>query len=175
MYFSHDAMSTLPKRITAGMTLWELKHDWDQMNTIREADPFVHSSQYQQSPAPLSGGIFNSDKFKLYTQLPAKLPIVRMYADTAQKTKEHNDYSVLQIWGLSPGNGIYLIDQRRGKWKAPMLEQNVKEFWEKYKHTLNRGWGCQMIKIEDKSSGSSLIQNLEHENSIPVEGIQTGT
>ena len=172
MYFSQDALSELPKRIVEGSTLWPRKHNWEQMNTIANADPFVHSSQYQQSPAPLTGGIFNVDKFVMYNELPAKMPIVRMYCDTAQKTKEHNDYSVLQIWGLSPGNGIYLLDQKRGKWKAPMLEQNLKEFWAKYRFDISRNWGCQMVKIEDKSSGSSLIQNLEHENCIPVEGIQ---
>ena len=97
-----------------------------------------------------------------------------IYADTAQKTAERNDYSVFQLWGRSPTQGIFLIDQCRGKWEAPELESKAVEFWNKHKPQQDRR-GAQVVKIEDKSSGSSLIQSIKRDYLIPVEAIQRNT
>jgi predicted phage terminase large subunit-like protein len=98
-----------------------------------------------------------------------------MYADTAQKTAERNDFSVIQCWGKSRTQGIFLIDQVRGKWEAPDLESKMVEFWNKHKPSIHKILGCQVIKIEDKSSGSSLIQSIRRDYMIPVEAIQRNT
>jgi len=100
-----------------------------------------------------------------------------IYGDTAQKTKEHNDFSVFQCWGYSPSKGIILLDQIRGKWEAPDLERNLISFWNKHKtaDVTNNFVGARSVKIEDKSSGSSLIQGIAKKTFIPIEGVQKNT
>ena len=107
-----------------------------------------------------------------YDVLPPDVDMICIYADTAQKTGERNDYSVFQCWARSPSRGIFLMDQIRGKWEAPELYSMAAMFWDKHKPTLRRPRGATAMKIEDKSSGSSLIQTLKRERMIPVEGIQ---
>lgn len=74
-------------------------------------------------------------------------------------------YSVIQLWGKAE-NGIYLIDQVRGKWEAPELEATAKAFWQKHLSKSPRGF-----KVEDKASGTGLIQSLRRNGGIPVLGI----
>ena len=176
MNFSMDALGIIPEQITPGDPLWQFKHDIDQLQLLEEGDPYTFSSQMQQNPSPLGGGMFKDKYWKYYDRLPTDIDLIRIYADTAQKTSEKNDFSVFQAWGRSMSNkAIYLIDQCRGKWEAPELESKMVEFWNKHKPTMYKPMGAQVIKIEDKSSGSSLIQSIKKDYFIPVEPIQRNT
>lgn len=120
----------------------------------------VFSSQYQQQPRALGGNIIKGSSFIRYTVTP-QLRYRMIYADTAQKTKERNDYSVFACWGKGVDGRIYLLDLIRGKWEAHDLLKRARDFW--YKHSALNGdqWGHLMqIKPEDKSSGTGLIQQL---------------
>ena len=119
--------------------------------------------------------MFKDKDWKYYDVLPPDIDLMRIYADTAQKTKETNDYSVFQLWARSRSTGIFLIDQCRGKWEAPELESTLVEFWNKHKPTMYKPLGAQCVKMEDKSSGSSLIQSIKKDYFIPIEGIQRNT
>ncbi len=175
MIFSLDALNHIPQQIIPGDPLWEFKHTTEQLKVIETGDPYTYSSQYQQDPSPLGGGMFKDKYWKYYDVLPPDIMLYRIYGDTAQKTKERNDYSVFQMWGKSPTMGIFLIDQFRGKWEAPELESKLVEFWNKHKPTQYKPFGAQVVKIEDKSSGSSLIQSIKKDYMIPVEAIQRNT
>lgn len=144
----------------------------------------VFSSQYQQAPRAVGGNLIKGAWFPRYTRLP-KIKYRKMYADTAQKIKKRNDYSVFAVYGLGDDDKLYLIDQIRGKWEAPELEARAKAFWAKHlaadpklewveDHPLDKGWMGQLRKmiIEDKSSGTGLIQKIKSENRIPVGDIQ---
>jgi predicted phage terminase large subunit-like protein len=121
----------------------------------------VFNSQYQQSPRALGGNLIKGSMFHRYTVLP-KLRYRMIYGDTAQKTKEHNDYSVFQCWGYGEDGRIYLLDQIRGKWEAPELLKRARAFWSKHKQMDNydQFGTLRMFKPEDKSSGTGLIQQL---------------
>jgi predicted phage terminase large subunit-like protein len=162
----------IPHTLKPG-ALWELKHTKEQLKHIEVSDPYTFSAQYNQSPAPMGGGIFKDHFFKYFGILPKDVMLKRIYADTASKTKTHNDWSVFQCWAYSPSRGIFLIDQIRGKWEADELELRAVAFWRKhcYVHKTNP-IGVSVMKIEDKSSGTFLIQNLARKYNIPVEGIQ---
>lgn len=115
------------------------------------------SAMYQQSPTVLGGGIFKTEWWRYYNST-IDFEYRMMFADTAQKTGQENDYSVFQCWGKKNGN-IYLIDQVRGKWEAPQLLQIAISFWNKHK---NSGSGAlRRLMIEDKSSGTGLIQQMK--------------
>lgn len=176
MFFSTDAILTLcPEQIPLNKPLWAFKQDVEKLRVLEEGDRYTFSSQYQQNPSPLGGGMFKDKYWKYYEVLPADIDLYRIYGDTAQKTKERNDFSVFQLWARSRTQGIFLVDQFRGKWEAPDLESKLVEFWNKHKPTQFKPLGAQVVKIEDKSSGSSLIQSIKKDYMIPVEPIQRNT
>lgn len=175
MNFSVEDISLLvPPEVPLEAPLWPFKHDLEELRVLSVGDPYTFSAQYQQNPSPPGGGMFKDRYWKYYEVVPPDIHTIRIYGDTAQKTAEHNDFSVFQAWGKSP-NGIYLLDQVRGKWEAPELESVLVEFWNKHKPTLYKRLGAQLVKIEDKSSGSSLIQSIKKNYMIPIEGIQRNT
>jgi len=175
LFSAGDMQGLVPYKIPVGEPLWPFKHNLEQLLTLKTGDPYTYSSQMQQDPSPAGGGMFKSNYWKHYEVLPAGMDAMRIYGDTAQKTREHNDYSVFQCWGRIPNQGIYLLDQIRGKWEAPELESKLVEFWNKWKPTMYRPFGATVVKIEDKSSGSSLIQSIKTNYMIPVEPIQRNT
>lgn len=124
-------------------------------------------SLYQQRPVIKGGNMFKQEDFNFY-EVPPHLVSFTMYADTAMKDKEANDYSVFEVWGKCQKGEAYLIDLIRGKWKAPELLTNAIAFWNKHSY-------CNALKIEDKSSGTGLIQTLERETAMPVLGIPRST
>lgn len=155
--------------------IWPEKHTEEQLRVLEAGDPYVYSGQMQQRPSPAGGGMFKDKWWNHYDILPNDIDMIRIYADTAQKTKERNDYSVFQCWARSQSKGIFLVDQVRGKWEAPELESTFVEFWNKHKPTLHKPLGASCAKVEDKSSGSSLIQSIQRDYFIPVEPIQRNT
>lgn len=146
--------------------LWPEKQDADEIEIIK-ADAYTFASQYMQRPVSIEGALFDMSGVKWYKEgeLP-EIEYFRMYADTAQKTGERNDYSVIELWAKFKGGGAGLVDLVRGKWEAPDLEKNALAFWAKHKGKIVRG-----LRVEDKVSGTGLIQSLQRQG-IPVEGIQ---
>lgn len=128
-------------------------------------------SLYQQSPIVVGGEIIKGEWFKRYSLLP-KLEYRKIYADTAQKTGKQNDYTVFECWGYADGNA-YLIDMMRGKWESPELRRNANDFWNKHIN-INNG-ALREFCIEDKASGTGLIQDIKKIDKIPVVAIQRNT
>lgn len=126
------------------------------------------AGQLQQRPTPRGGGILKTQWFRYYTQLP-RLEWRAVHVDTAQKTEEQNDYSVFQCWGRSITGEAVLIDQVRGKWEAPDLLVQARAFWNKHKAV--QGSTLRSMQVEDKVSGTGLIQTLRREGVavIPVQ------
>ena len=133
----------------------------DRLNEIMVND-YMFTSQYQQNPIQYGGFVFKLDWWKYYKILP-KMKYTKIFADTALKTKEHNDYSVFQLWGKDEEENMYLIHQLRGKWEAYDLEMQAIMFWKKCAPHSPRNF-----VIEDKASGTGLIQNLVSRHSLPV-------
>jgi predicted phage terminase large subunit-like protein len=130
------------------------------------------AGQFQQRPSPRGGGMIKGAWFGRYATLPV-IRYRRIYGDTAQKAKEHNDYSVLECWGIGGDNRLYLIDLIRGKWEAPELKRRTLDFWGKHKALEGAQYGAlQRLVIEDKASGTGLIQEIKKDALIPVFPIQ---
>lgn len=133
---------------------------------------YAAAGQLQQRPAPIGGGIFKDEWWQYYV-VPPKTQYRLIYADTAQKTKEHNDYSVFQCWGKTKQGQMVLLDMIRGKWEAPELIAQARAFYNKQKSVEGMGV-VRSLKIEDKVSGTGLIQTLRREG-VPVVGIPRST
>lgn len=135
----------------------------------------VFSSQYDQAPVALGGNIIHGKDIHRYRELP-KIRYRKIFADTAQKTKEHNDYSVFEEWGYGVDGKIYLIDMIRDKWESPELRKRAIAFWAQAKGRDVEKYGpLRKMVVEDKSSGTDLIQTLKlPPHNIPIEAVDRG-
>lgn len=162
----------LPALRDDGTALWPEKHDVETLKRMEASNRFVFAGQYQQRPTAQGGNIMRGDWFQLY-DVPPRIKYRVIYADTAQKTAEHNDYSVFEEWGLGEDGKIYLLDLIRGKWEIPELERRAPSFWNKAKARDAVVTGqLRQMKIEDNASGTGLIQRMKLDHRIPVAGIK---
>ena len=128
------------------------------------------NSLYQQSPIIIGGDIIKGEWFGRYKELP-KMKYRAIFGDTAQKAKESNDYQVAECWGMGDDGKIYLIDVMRKKFEAYLLEKKFPDFWKK--HKADSSSPLRYFGIEDKSSGTELIQKMRNTivPRIPVKAI----
>lgn len=146
----------------------------DFVEACKASGSLTWNALYQQRPTAKGGGLIRSDWFGEYSQLPV-LKWHCVIGDTAQKIKEANDFSVFEHWGLGEDGYLYLIDMVRGKWEADELKRRATVFWQK-SQSLKNG-RCRWLGIEDKSSGTGLIQQIKNApgTKIPVKAIQRTT
>ena len=140
---------------------------------------FGFAGQMQQRPVPRGGATFRRSYFgQRWHELP-EMKFRRIYVDTAQKIKQQNDFTVFECWGVGKPDGrAYLCDLLRGKWESPELLKVARLFWRKHQDLNRLVYGAlREMKIEDKSSGTGLIQQLRRgdpqrgEPPIPVKEI----
>ena len=95
-----------------------------------------------------------------------------MHADTAIKKGETNDYTVFSLWGYGDDNRAYLIDMQVIKVDAVELEARFYDLWKKWKPYDHR-FPCPIRKIgiEDKASGTQLIQKIKRNGGLPIVAI----
>ena len=157
----------IPVLDDSGCPLWEHMHPLEAIKSLEEANPYVFSGQYMQRPSPLGGGLFKDEWWQYYDELPP-LEYLEIFADTAQKTKERNDFSVFMCAGVYEGK-LYIVDICRGKWEAPELRRRARQFWVKHLGSGKQVTGrLRCMNVEDKSSGTGLIQDLSHDKSLPI-------
>lgn len=150
----------------AGQALHPERESLEMLNIIRRnLDEYSFSGQYQQDPAPQGGGIVKQEWFKTYIvgEEPGKFDLVLQSWDTAAKDKEENNYSVCTTWGKKDQN-LYLVHVLRRRMDYPELKRSVTEQATRFKATT--------VLIEDKSSGTPLIQELRREGSHAIKAYQ---
>ena len=117
----------------------------------------VWSALYQQKPTLDGGNFIKWEWFKIINEDVVNkidFDFTFITADTAQKTKEINDYTVYSAWGFKD-NKLYWIDMYRGKIRSKEREDIARIFYKKnFKHPF---YG---MFIESKSSGTDLAQRL---------------
>lgn len=151
---------------------WPEKESLTSLIELREKDPFTFASQYQQRPTSLGGVMFKREMIQRFSGTPEGLIRAGIYADTAMKEGEKNDFSVL-LYAATDGRNAYIMDVCRGKWTAPALLEQFKAFWQQHRpHRISRPMRFTGCHIEDKASGTGLIQTLRAQTSIPVIAVQ---
>jgi predicted phage terminase large subunit-like protein len=124
---------------------------------IRETmGSYTFASQYQQNPTPVGGAMVKTEWLRFYNpaDLPERFSRVVQSWDTANKAAELNDYSVCTTWGVV-GKSLYLLDVLRSRLNYPDLRRKVLDMVLRHSATT--------ILIEDKASGTQLIQDLSGE------------
>lgn len=120
---------------------------------------------YQGNPTVTGGNLFKDNWWKWWSVKKTGLPHIQykfIVADTAQKAKKENDWTVLHCWGYGFDGRIYLLDRFREKLEAPALRREAEFFYRKH-DTPRKEVGDPILRgmyIEDKSSGIGLIQEL---------------
>ena len=99
--------------------------------------------------------------FKSYAanDQPEKFDQIVQSWDTANKASELSDFSVCTSWGIK-GKNLYLLHVLRRRMEYPELKRAVREQCEAFEASV--------VLIEDKASGTQLIQELVAEGLYAV-------
>ena len=134
----------------------------------RTIGEYNFAGQYQQAPAPQGGGMVKAAWFRNYTPNERPDPFDRVVQswDTANKASELSDFSVCTSWGIK-GKDLYLLHVLRRRMEYPELKRAVREQCQAFEASV--------VLIEDKASGTQLIQELIHEGLHAVTRYQPQT
>jgi len=171
-----------------GEALWPERYPVERLDNVKKSVKATDwTALYQQRPLPKEGGMWKLFWFKDYNthqlrriedllkegqELPEELNWFHRIVfslDTAYKTDQMNDPSVLTVWGYSK-NRQYLLEVFKEKLEYPELKKWIIRCHQKYK-----AWnlGPVPVLIEDAASGQSLIQDFKvSEYKIPVIAIK---
>jgi predicted phage terminase large subunit-like protein len=119
----------------------------------RTLGEYNFSGQYQQSPAPRGGGLVKLAWLRRYVpgEQPAEFDMIFQSWDTANKSTELSDFSVCTTWGRK-NKKLYLLHVLRKRMDYPELKRAVLQQAARFQPSN--------ILIEDKASGTQLIQEL---------------
>ena len=158
-----------------------------------ELGEYRTAGQLQQRPAPAGGGILKTEFFRLWSAkapMPDLFYVIQSY-DTAFTATTTNDPTACTVWGvgmhetgpLKGTNFAILLDAWTEHMKYPALKEKVLDDWgATYGGTLQANGlkdpthpprRADLILIEEKGSGISLIQDLRAAN-LPVQGYNPG-
>jgi predicted phage terminase large subunit-like protein len=133
------------------------------LDMLRQSmNEYNFAAQYQQDPQPPAGLIVKRDWLKFYSDKdkPEAFHQIVQSWDTASKVTELSDYSVCTTWGVK-GRHMYLLNVFRRRMEFPELKRQV--------HELAALYRASIVLIEDKSSGTQLIQELRSEGFSAVQ------
>jgi predicted phage terminase large subunit-like protein len=137
-----------------GEALHPEREPLDMLEQIRRTiGEYNFAGQYQQAPSPQGGGMIKAAWFKSYAanERPAEFDRIVQSWDTANKASELSDFSVCTSWGIK-GNDLYLLHVLRRRMEYPELKRAVRE--------QRDAFAAEVVLIEDKASGTQLIQEL---------------
>lgn len=162
----------IPVRDEAGRMLWPETFSAATAERMAALDPFAFSAQYMQRPTPAGGAMFRREYFQRYETPPEGIVRTAIFADTALKAGQRNDYSVFLSAGTD-GKNVYALDVDRGRWEAPELLERAKAFWERHRpNRISNPVRFTGFHVEDKASGTGLMQTLRRNTAIPVVAVQ---
>lgn len=153
------------------LSIWDDRVSTESLLQMREANPELFWSQYQQEPTEASTTLIKSNWWRYWTDraaLEKRITLKIITADTAFKAKDTSDWSVFQCWGFEGANGAYLLDQVRGRWEFPELLSQAEAFWKKHNTPQAAVTPATEFWIEDKASGTSLVQTIRTSKQVPA-------
>jgi len=173
-------------RQESGELLWPDKITAAHLQSLQVSlGTYRYAGQYQQRPAPATGGIFQRQWWRYWRPAHMDLPpvlvpmpdgqMVSVEAvplpedfdcrtqswDLAFKDNDSSDYVVGQLWGAK-GADRFLLDQHRGRMDMPQTKQAIRAMTEKCPQA-----GAKLV--EDKANGPAVIQELQREISGLIE------
>jgi predicted phage terminase large subunit-like protein len=146
-----------------GEALWPERFPLEELEATRRVTGTAGwSALYMQRPVPEEGAIFKLEWWQCYDELP-ELSMIVLSADTAFKAGASNDYSVVTAWGVAK-NGFYLLHVWRARSEFPQLKRQLE--------SMAAQFNPNVVLVEDKASGQSLIQELEQNTRLPIRPVK---
>lgn len=151
-------------------SLWPEQWPLEELKRVRESiDPRYWAAQYQQQPMSESAQIIKYEDWRIWEGLkPPQCSFIIHSWDTAFETKNSADYSAFTCWGVfeiedqktgKTVNNLILLDAFKRRMEFPELKATVVEHYKE--------WKPDILLVEKRASGASLIQELRLSN-IPV-------
>lgn len=109
--------------------------------------------------------IIDTSKIGYYTN-DEKYTEIIIACDTASSSKENADYSVIAVAGLTENRNIHMLRLYRGKWLYNALVDKLKGAYDVIKEIYKQAPSC--VLIENKSSGISLVQEMQYFTRLPI-------
>ncbi len=146
-----------PQTVTreVGSVLHQAREPLQTLTEMRSRmGEYVFSGQYQQSPVPLGGAIIKEAWLQTYRpeELPPQFDLLVQSWDTASKVSDGAAYSVCVTIGIK-NQQAYVVDVLRRRMEFPALKAEAIR--------LNARYKPHHILVEDKSSGTQLIQEMK--------------
>ncbi len=151
-----------------GAPLWPEMYPRSYLEDRRaDVGPYWFSSLYQQNPQPEEGALVHRSHFRYFRDGGSEMVLmdgpgeVRRFprgscvwfqtCDTAQKTGQENDYTVLSTWLLTPENDLLLYDVFRERLVIPKQYGILQAQAQRYPELV-------LQAVEEKNAGIGLIQ-----------------
>ena len=133
----------------------------------QELGEYNFSAQYQQNPVSIEGSMIKKSWLKYFNLHDINNLFVKQKSryyisiDCASGLGTENDFTAIAVFTILE-NKFYLCDMLKLKIPYPELKNKIKNIIEKY--------DALVVLIEDKSNGSSMIQDLQtnYTNIIPI-------
>ena len=148
-----------------GEALWPEVWPIEKLEERKQAQGSLHfEALYQGNPTIPQGALLKRDWFRLEEQIPAVFDYVIQIWDTAQTAEEEGtekssdaSYSACITLGVARNKDVFILGcfKRRIGW--PDL---LRACYAEFRSQGLRGQLPQLVLIEDKSSGTSLLQAL---------------
>jgi len=138
----------------AGEALHPEREPPEMLEQIRRTlGEYNFAGQYQQMSSPQGGGMVKPAWFRNYmpNERPEKFDHIVQSWDTANKASELSDFSVCTSWSIK-GKDLYLLHVLPKRMEYPELKRVVRE--------QCKAFDANVVLIEDKASGTQLIQEL---------------
>ena len=140
---------SLPCITEEGKALWEFKHSVEELEKLREVNPFVFDTQYMQNPKPLEGLMYGRE-WKTYREIPYTHRAIRKnYTDTADTG---NDFLC----------SIDYVDTEQGNYITNVIYNDASmETTEVEVSRMMMQDNTQVANIESNNGGRGFARNVE--------------
>lgn len=148
---------------------WEAKYPTARLHRIRKANLGAFELQYMLRSKSGGGGIFSTEHFLYYEELPPDC-FFWQSVDLAAGQKAHNDFFVHVTLAIhKPTKNPYLVDYRKLHIPFPQQVKLLYDMWRAYPDTIR-------VVVESNAYQVSLRQQMRDSYpEVPVIGRHTST
>lgn len=153
-----NASVTSDPRNAEGELLWKARFPEKALNHLKTSlGSYASAGQLQQRPSPKGGGILKESWWRCWESptVPDFVYVIQSW-DTAFSERDNASYSACTTWGVFIHGSRYhvmLMDHYRKRVPYYTLRRDAKD--------LHDEWKPDVVLIEKKASGQSLIQDLK--------------
>lgn len=141
----------------AGDLLWSARLTQSFLDSQRVGmGSWAYNGQYQQTPAPLDGGIIKRQWVRFYRQMPEKFEFMVQSWDCTFSGGSDNDFVAGQVWGRFGGKYFMLPYRTYDRLDFGPTMAAIKACHAKFPQ-------AHAVLIEDKANGPAIISELQKE------------